>query len=342
MDIGHRPMLSRDVGECAAIIAGHPVNGLRYADGASELELAWGSLLGCEAFRAVVFEDRDGPGTRLAGAGVSVFVRDEFLVEMKSPPLRWVGPELARRVTRGQSPLLSDREVRAANADAGLNLLVWDAALRDEYRNLEAPHKAVFTAFAEEHRGFRLKELLAQAAELEQLEGMIRSGGALLAPDGSYCDRTDVSLREVLGGPHFLGMTRDLALQRFGTWIGMLFHHQVPQFGFRPSEQRLLLAALRGGTDEELSAELGVSLSGVKKTWLAVYERAAARLPRVLGADSRGREATERGKEKKARLLTYLREHPEELRPASPQALPRNAGSRARSPSRAPRTGRRA
>jgi hypothetical protein len=42
--------------------------------------------------------------------------------------------------------------------------------------------------------------------------------------------------------------------------VGSLFIYQPPQFGFRPSEQRLLMVAREGGTDEELAEELGISL----------------------------------------------------------------------------------
>ena len=99
----------------------------------------------------------------------------------------------------------------------------------------------------------------------------------------------------------------------------MLFRSEAPQFDFRPSEQRLLLTALRGGTDEELSDDLGISLSAVKKTWSLIYERAAAHLPGFSSNHNGSTNgASERGKEKKQRLLTYLRDHPEEMRPAAP------------------------
>jgi len=42
-----------------------------------------------------------------------------------------------------------------------------------------------------------------------------------------------------------------------GTWIGSLFVYPSPQFGFRPSEQRLMLAALQSGTDEILPPRSG-------------------------------------------------------------------------------------
>jgi hypothetical protein len=103
---------------------------------------------------------------------------------------------------------------------------------------------------------------------------------------------------------------------RVGYWVASLFVHATPRFALRPSEQRLLLAALRGGTDEALAAELRVSLSAVKKTWVLIYERVSAYLP-DFSSDRKPNGMIERGKEKKQRLLNYLREHPEELRPAS-------------------------
>ena len=93
--------------------------------------------------------------------------------------------------------------------------------------------------------------------------------------------------------------------------------HEAPRFGFRPSEQRLLLTALRGGTDDELSNELGISLSGVKKSWLSIYDRVSGHLAGFSSNRDAMEGTTERGKEKKQRLLNYLREHPEELRPAA-------------------------
>ena len=77
----------------------------------------------------------------------------------------------------------------------------------------------------------------------------------------------DRPLDEVLAEPHLAGLTRELAMARVGTWSGSLFVYQPPQFRFRPSEQCLLLAALQGGRDEDISETLEISLSAVKKTW---------------------------------------------------------------------------
>ena len=106
-------------------------------------------------------------------------------------------------------------------------------------------------------------------------------------------------------------------MSRLGSWVGVLFLHEAPRFGFRPSEQRLLLTALSGGTDDELSDELGVSLSAVKKTWLLIYDRVSGHLPGFSSNRDAMEGRAERGSGKKQRLLNYLREHPEELRPAA-------------------------
>jgi DNA-binding NarL/FixJ family response regulator len=105
-------------------------------------------------------------------------------------------------------------------------------------------------------------------------------------------------------------------MARIGSWVGSLFVYQPPQFDFRPSEQRLLLAALQGGTDDSLAETLGVSLSAVKKTWRTTYSRVTAKSPGLIPDQVPEELTSERGKEKKQRLLAYLREHPEELRPA--------------------------
>jgi len=100
--------------------------------------------------------------------------------------------------------------------------------------------------------------------------------------------------------------------------MGSLFLYQAPRCGFRPSEQRVLLAALRGGTDKELADDLGISLATVKKHWLSIYSRVSTHLPALLPNRGATVEEGSRGREKKQHIIEYVREHPEELRPASP------------------------
>jgi hypothetical protein len=321
MAITYRPMRAKDVRECVEIVAVDPVVGPRYGNAIGNLPAVWLELLRREAFRAIVLEHSSkGSGVETVGVGASVFVSEEFFREVKTPPFFWAGPEITKRIVCGTSPVLTNKQVRHGNSKAGLNLIVWEGVVRASYFTEPEAHHTMLAGFLETHRGFHLKELLGHGTNELGLEATFRMGNLFLSSvNGTYIDHMEKTAQELLSVPHFIGISRELALRRIGTWIGSLFICEPPQLGLRPSEQRLLLTALRGGRDEDLAHELGLSLSAVKKRWLSIYERVAACDSRIIPTAGSGHEgASERGKEKKQRLLVYLREHPEELRPASP------------------------
>jgi hypothetical protein len=326
--IRYRPMEPKDVRECADIIASHPVIGPRYGNRIGDLSKAWLRLFGCQAKVASVFHDDDNLRAPICGVGVSVFAKDDFVREIKTPPLRWIGPELMRRILEGDSPVLSDRQLREANSRGGLNLLVWEGCFRPEFvTNLEIP-RVVMSGFIEVHSGFLLKEAISDQVEsVERLRWTIQTGGLLWNPvSAAYQESLDQDPEEIVKNPHITGTTREAeSSQReswSGTWVGSLFEYRPPRCGFRPSEQRMLLMALGGGTDDELSQELGVSIPTIKKMWLSVYRRVDQNLPDLNPNHPQPEvEMTQRGKEKKRHLLIYLRKHPEELRPVSRKLL---------------------
>lgn len=316
----YRPMRPRDVRDCVEIVSLDARARTKYGDALGSLRSIWLDLIGREAFRAFVFEELTSSVARTIAFGISVAVSDDFLHDLKEPPFFWVGPELVRRIARGESPLLSDKDVRAANSTGNVGIVVWEGLAREEEHHRPEVPNLIMSAFIQEHRGFFLKELWGHGESAVGLRATIHSGTFFLRThDGRTIDHLDEPAEDILAKPHVIGLTRELALQRIGTWSGSLFIYQPPRFGFRPSEQRLLLTALRGGTDAELADELTVSLSAVKKAWRAIYERVSDKDPHLVpSVDFGPNGASERGKEKKQRLLAYLREHLEELRPAAP------------------------
>jgi hypothetical protein len=61
---------------------------------------------------------------------------------------------------------------------------------------------------------------------------------------------------------------------------------------------------------------LGSSLHAIKKLWISIYQRVEDHLSELIPNQQQLElPANGRGKEKRRRLLAYLREHPEELRP---------------------------
>jgi len=327
MSVRHRPMLPSDVRQCADIVAAHPNVGPRYGSAIAHLRTAWLRLVADDGFcSAVVFEEGDGAQAKMLGVGATVFVSDDFLRKLKTPPLSWIGPELAKRVAQDDSPLLTWNQVQEANSRDGLNLVVWQATVCAEASQRGDVWNHLMVSFMDHHRGYFLKELTAHAESVEHMMAMRNTGGYLFDCEKlRYADFPEGNFEDVVRAPHLIGVTREMTQEKWGSWVGSLFLYQPPRFGFARSEQRLLLAALDGGTDEELSVKLGISVSAVKKTWLMIYQRAAACLPEPAPANLQADdEKLERGRDKKQRLISYLREHHEELRPSSRKLLRQN------------------
>jgi DNA-binding CsgD family transcriptional regulator len=329
MHIRARPILPKDVRKCVEIVAAHQVLGPRYAETLKDLPEAMLSLMGRDAFTAVVFEEANGTSVRNLGAAVATFVTQDFLREVKTPPFFWATPELLRRMKRGESPVLSDKQVREANSTGGLRLHVWHTGVSLEDNNRAEVQSALVGEFVRQYRGYRIMELIQQAESLENFRGMRMAGGMRVSPkDGHYEDYWEIGPVDVIKGPQLVGLTAEMAHHMKASWISTLFNYEPPRFVFTRGEQRLLTCALDGGTDEEISNQLGISLSAVKKTWRKVYQRVESNGTAFVPTNAKRAEREgRRGKEKKNHLLAYLREHPEELRPFSSRMLKRLDGS---------------
>jgi hypothetical protein len=330
MSLRWRPMKHKDVAGCAEIIASHPVIGRRYGAVIKELGRAWLQLLGSAAMTTAVFEEVEKGRASLAGVGVGVFVHDEFVREMKAPRQFWFGPELAKRVLNGNSPVLSDKEVREANSGKGLNELVWETLPHQSFAARTEIYHLMGQAYIEIHRGFRLKEMITSQAESPQrLQWAIDAGGLYWDPKRArYVKSLKKGAEKFARDPHVVGITRELEFGRPGSWVGALFDYHAPRFWLSASEQRLLIHAIsdRTETNTVLAEELGVSLPTVKKMWLSIYDRVAEQLPELMTGDAKRGAGSKRGKEKRRRLLAYLQNHPEELRPV----MRRTNGQKAR------------
>ncbi|HEY0703107.1 MAG TPA: hypothetical protein VGD60_10095 [Candidatus Acidoferrales bacterium] len=312
-------MKPKDVAGCAALIAAHPVIGPRYGSARKDLGSAWLRLLGSEAMTTAVFEEVENGRAQLAGVGVGVFVHDEFVREIKTRPQFWIGPELVKRVLNGNSPVLSDHEVREANSGQGLNELVWETLPGPKFAGRTELYHLMGGTYIEIHRGFRLKEMITSQAESPQrLQWALDAGGLYWDPWAArYVKSLKKGAEEFAHQPHVVGITRELEFGRPGSWVGSLFSYHPPRFYFSGSEQRLLIRAIsdRTETNAALAKELGVSLPTVKKMWLSIYDRVAEHSPELMATAGKIDGETKRGKEKRRRLLAYLQDHPEELRP---------------------------
>jgi hypothetical protein len=317
----YRRMKKDDIEGCVASLLNHPVFGPIYGPNSGLVADAWRSSEGSDAFIALVIEEVIDTHVRILSPGVIVVVTDEFAQEMKTRPLFWNGPELAKRITSGRSPLLSNEELKRANSTSGINMVAWPSGppVEDQGR-MEVNHMIMGT-FVEAVRGYRVKELFFQTPVAEQSAAVLQWGAEAITQDGLRTGLAFSEIMEMVKRPYEMVMNAELASSRFGSWASGLFVSHIPQFEFSRGEQRLLEVALRGSTDEELATELEISLSAVKKAWRSIYDRVDRNHAGILPSNSDESENGDRGKGKKHRLLAYVREHPEELRPFSMKLL---------------------
>ena len=240
-----RPMQPRDVPECAEIVVAHPVIGPRYGTSLSKLRPAWSGILGSEAVIMVVFEEIKGTRSTICGVGVAVFVHDEFLHELKMRPF-WIGPELAKRIVDGISPILSDKQFREANSSCGLNHVIWEGIVRPDFEGNSELRRKLANALIMEQRGLFLNEAIAnQMDSVERLRWTLEVGALMWdVQAASYVNRIAKDPHKFVRTPHIVGISREAEARRPGTWVGAIFEYSPPRCGFSFSEQRRLSAAL--------------------------------------------------------------------------------------------------
>jgi hypothetical protein len=86
-----------------------------------------------------------------------------------------------------------------------------------------------------------------------------------------------------------------------------LFQYREPVPRLQDSDQKLLLAALSGLTDEELSHKLHLSLASVKKRWISVFERTIYSRPDLFPEADDRNDGAKRGSQKRHHVLAYMR-----------------------------------
>jgi len=315
MTLRYRPMNPTDVNKCVETLTAHPDFHLQYDSESEPLRRALLHLVGSEGFRAYVFEETDGKKPRHMGVGAIAFLTDAFTAETKRAPYFWIGAEIIRRLLTGQTPVLSDRQVRAANSSEGLTVFAWPLGFRsDDCREAEFLN-ALMGTFIYEVRGYNLKEFIGQATVVEGVRASLNSGAVLFTCKGFLEELPASGAEELLAQPHLVSILRAAALKHVGAWSTSIFVHTPARIGFSHSEQRLLQVALEGRTDEELADELEISVSAVKKAWSSIYGRVDRAALGIFGDSIGDTTPGDRGKEKKQRVLAYVRTRPEELRP---------------------------
>ena len=161
------------------------------------------------------------------------------------------------RVTQGTRTLLSEAEIRRQNSTTGVNLVPWPMGIRVQDRHRRELTQEYLGAFIRETgAAFRIKEAIFQTPVPQDLQASLMSGAVLMGSENAQSELSFAELQSITANPHLMYLTKELAMARVGSWATSLFTYNEPQIGFTRSEQRLLDAALRRLTDDEVASEL--------------------------------------------------------------------------------------
>jgi|SRR5579884_1153767 len=280
----------------------------------------WGRLLAAEARSFTVIEDLERPHPEsIEGFGLSLFVTDRFFEEFCAAPRPYIPALCYERMLAGDAIVLAEDQIRAANSAGGLSIISLDFGLRN-YDLSDARTTQVLmagsSAFYFFHAGYRIRAIANEVYGAQSARYM-QAGGFRLARD--YQRESPAAFEHLSPEeyPYLFLLRREWMQPAVIHPLSQLFSVPAPRIRFSRSERRVLEGALLNESDSQMASRLGVSLSGIKKTWQNIYARTQRQIPSLMPAGE-GTSERSRGIEKRRHLLDYLRLHLEELRPIRP------------------------
>ncbi len=317
MDFALRDAVQSDLDQCLLMVTDRFLYDTEHL---AALRRMWSNIIASQSGLLHVIADASDP-SHVVHFGAMVFVTDESADHYH----RCVSPKIAYNLLEewvaGRHPFLSRDEIAKANASTGLNLVVTHHGHQEpiDDESLERLRFASNEHAVRDFRGWNLRSYTNEAFTINPERDGKEMGQALGFRVGNY---TDKQLREagipVDKRPYVWMATRqDVAAGPVGLALGMLFRSfSHPRFCFVATEQEALKLALDGHTDVVIARFMNASLTTTKKRFRTIYEKvrvASAGWEEPLLSEPLTDGA--RGVEARRHLLSYLRGHPEELRP---------------------------
>ena len=284
----------------------------------------WRRLLANRQLDGSVVVETDPQGESVLAFGMTTFVDESFVDEYLRAPEPRLSAVIYERVLNGRSPIVPSADLAALNAAGELNLVILHFGIGHDNPADERGRAIVSTAYAgfrAVHLGYRIKRVLQEAYEPEL--PYFTASGFLVKSD--YAPSADASASDPNGWrPYLMGLFRDdRESQLPGSAISYLFHSSAPSVHFSDAERHVLLRAVMDEPDDVIAAALRVSPEAVKKTWRRIHQRVDAAIPELSKQPTEPEDGANRGKERRRRLVQYLRYHPEALRPFARKAAVR-------------------
>jgi hypothetical protein len=239
---------------------------------------------------------------------ITAFVDEVFVEGYLRDPYPNVGKDLLLRRCAGERrAVLAREEIGDRSAGTGLQLVVLNSNVDASGADPDSVLGLAMQSFQEIHRGYRTARIINEVFGHHAIEVVITS--RCYDVQRAFGALAGATVSSVLAT-----LTREDAAARHSPLLP-IFVYSPPRILFTPSEQGLIRPALRGGTDEALSARLGVSLSSVKARWTRILQRAARRMPQLFDEVPVPQRANRRGTQIRHLILEYARANPSELTP---------------------------
>jgi hypothetical protein len=268
-----------------------------------------------------LIEDYDATGERtVVAATFSGFVLPEFRHYYLDRPWPCLTNWLLLRCLKGESEIFLDRAAQAqGNLNRGLDLVMLDYIQTPmDFTSPEGRRimTVFFPFFLSIHRGYNLNSMIVEAGAV--YGQMALSAGfklyRMLDLDGDPPAEPVPSGAMTKRAVYFF--QRDMITDTPpSTPVSAVFTYLPPLFRFTAGEQRMLLRAIDGLTDEEIAGELRVSRDAVKQTWRSIYDHVTQVMPNLVDRGQMIAAEGGRGQEKRRRIVAYVRDNAQELRP---------------------------
>ncbi|ADP71557.1 hypothetical protein Rvan_2333 [Rhodomicrobium vannielii ATCC 17100] len=267
---------------------------------------------------AVDYVHDTGVKAESAAFGISGFVHEAWAATYLASPSPHMSLTLLHDALndRGAPPFLTLKDVAQANAGHGLILvpLFW---LQRSYDRADPEAHALLSIAQQSllrgHEGYLLSRVIKEVPAI--LSSAFAGGG--------FKELARFPAGTPLGFSPGASLAQDhivytVARSDFeGDWpgkaVGRLFAYTPPRCGFTYAEQQILLRAMNGVTDARIARDLGISLAAVNLRWRSIYGRVADYAPSVLLSEDSSNGS--RGTEKRRLVISFVADHPEELRP---------------------------
>lgn len=247
--------------------------------------------------------------------GLAGFLTEEYARLCSKDPIVFFDLHLLERCGKGEvnQCFLSRREVARKSADGGLDLIIlcW---LQDSF-DFKTPHgrkmlKGAYESIGRFLRGYRLNSVVIEG--WEKNEEAFKVGGFVNFTRFPV-DLMSANLRTQVNRSRLQAhiALSDIGKLLPGSPVSLLFADERPNFGLSQDQQDVVEFALDGLSDEEIANCLGVKKGAVQMRWRRIYEKILDIKPDII--DEPDKQV--RGREKRRKVLKYLGEHPEELRP---------------------------